>query len=96
MYGTLTRFRWRAPARVNRAGRATGGHAEGVCVHPRLYYRDLATGTGPAAQSGCELTVRFEARLPNGRTMFGVAIDRNIVIASLRALTSIAGRTHHT
>jgi len=37
-----------------------------------------------------------EAGLPDGRVFFGVGMDRNIVNASLRALTSIAGRARHS
>ena len=53
-----------------------------------LAYHEHALGAGSDAQAAAYV----EAGLPNGTTLFGVAIDRNIVSASLRALTSIAGR----
>jgi 2-isopropylmalate synthase len=56
-----------------------------------LAYHQHALGAGSDAQAAAYV----EAELPDGRTIFGVAIDRNIVSASLRALTSIAGRARH-
>jgi 2-isopropylmalate synthase len=53
-----------------------------------LAYHEHALGAGSDAQAAAYV----EAGLPNGRTIFGVGIDRNIVSTSLRALTSIAGR----
>jgi 2-isopropylmalate synthase len=53
-----------------------------------LTYHEHALGAGSDAQAAAYI----EARLPNGRTIFSVGMDRNIVSASLRALTSIAGR----
>jgi 2-isopropylmalate synthase len=53
-----------------------------------LAYHEHALGAGSDAQAAAYI----EAGLPNGRTSFGAGIDRNIVSASLRALTSIAGR----
>src|SRR3982074_3747050 len=53
-----------------------------------LAYHEHALGAGSDAQAAAYV----EAGLPNGRTVFGVGIDRNIVTASLRALTSIARR----
>jgi hypothetical protein len=53
-----------------------------------LDYHEHALGAGSDAQAAAYV----EAGLPDGRTIFGVAMDRNIVSASLRALTSIAGR----
>jgi 2-isopropylmalate synthase len=56
-----------------------------------LAYHEHALGAGSDAQAAAYV----EAGLPNGRTIFGVGIDRNIVSTSLRALTSIAGRARH-
>jgi 2-isopropylmalate synthase len=56
-----------------------------------LAYHEHALGAGSDAQAAAYI----EAGLPNGGTIFGVGIDRNIVGASLRALTSIAGRARH-
>ncbi|MDB5527403.1 MAG: 2-isopropylmalate synthase [Devosia sp.] len=53
-----------------------------------LSYHEHALGAGSDAQAAAYV----EAGLPDGRTIFGVGIDRNIVSASLRAITSIAGR----
>jgi 2-isopropylmalate synthase len=53
-----------------------------------LAYHQHALGAGSDAQAAAYV----QAGLPNGTTIFGVGIDRNIVSASLRALTSIAGR----
>jgi 2-isopropylmalate synthase len=53
-----------------------------------LSYHEHALGAGSDAQAAAYV----EAGLPDGRTMFGVGMDRDIVSASLRALTSIAGR----
>jgi 2-isopropylmalate synthase len=56
-----------------------------------LAYHEHALGAGSDAQAAAYV----ETGLPNGRTFFGVGIDRNIVRASLRALTSIAGRARN-
>src|SRR5438477_7859659 len=56
-----------------------------------LAYHEHALGAGSDAQAAAYV----EAGLPDGRTMFGVGIDRDIVRASLRAVTSIAGRARH-
>jgi 2-isopropylmalate synthase len=53
-----------------------------------LAYHEHSLGAGSDAQAAAYV----EAGLPNSRTIFGVGMDRNIVSASLRALTSIAGR----
>jgi 2-isopropylmalate synthase len=54
-------------------------------------YHEHALGAGSDAQAAAYV----EAALPDGRVIFGVGMDRNIVSASLRALTSIAGRARH-
>jgi 2-isopropylmalate synthase len=54
-------------------------------------YHEHALGAGSDAQAAAYV----EAGLPDGRTIFGVGIDRDIVRASLRAVTSIAGRARH-
>jgi 2-isopropylmalate synthase len=54
-----------------------------------LAYHEHALGVGSDAQAAAYV----EAGLSDGRTMFGVGIDRDIVRASLRAVISIAGRT---
>jgi 2-isopropylmalate synthase len=56
-----------------------------------LAYHEHSLGAGSDAQAAAYV----EAGPPDGRTMFGVGMDRNIVSASLRALTSVAGRARH-
>jgi 2-isopropylmalate synthase len=56
-----------------------------------LSYHEHALGSGSDAQAAAYV----EAGLPDGRKIFGVGIDRDIVRASLRAVTSIAGRARH-
>src|SRR5258706_7288071 len=56
-----------------------------------LAYHQHALGAGSDAQAAAYV----EAGLPNRKTSYGVAIDRDIVSASLRAVTSIAGRARH-
>ena len=56
-----------------------------------LAYHEHALGVGSDAQAAAYV----EAGLPDGRTIFGVGIDQDIVRASLRAVTSIAGRARH-
>ena len=56
-----------------------------------LDYHEHALGAGADAQAAAYV----EAGLSDGRTIFGVGIDRDIVRASLRAVTSIAGRARH-
>jgi 2-isopropylmalate synthase len=56
-----------------------------------LAYHEHALGAGADARAAAYV----EAGLPDGRTMFGVGMDRDIVNASLRAVTSIAGRARH-
>jgi 2-isopropylmalate synthase len=51
-------------------------------------YREHATGVGADATA----VAYVEAKLADGRTLFGVGMDRNIVSASLRAVTSAANR----
>jgi 2-isopropylmalate synthase len=53
-----------------------------------LAYHEHALGAGSDAQAAAYV----EAGLPDGRTIFGVGIDRDIVKASLRAVISVAGR----
>jgi 2-isopropylmalate synthase len=60
----------------------------GIAVHS---YHEHALGAGADARAAAYV----EAGLPDGRTFFGVGIDRDIVSASLRAVTSIAGRARH-
>jgi 2-isopropylmalate synthase len=55
-------------------------------------YHEHSLGAGSDAQAAAYV----EAGLPDGRVFFGVGMDRNIVNASLRALTSIAGRARHS
>jgi 2-isopropylmalate synthase len=57
-----------------------------------LTYHEHALGAGADARAAAYV----EAGLPDGRTIFGVGIDRDIVSASLRAVASIAGRARHT
>ena len=56
-----------------------------------LAFHEHALGAGSDARAAAYV----EARLPNGSTIFGVGIDRSIVNASLRAVTSIAERARH-
>jgi 2-isopropylmalate synthase len=56
-----------------------------------LAYHEHALGAGSDARAAAYV----EAGLPDGRTIFGVGMDRDIVSASLRAVTSIAGRARH-
>jgi 2-isopropylmalate synthase len=51
-------------------------------------YHEHAVGTGADATA----VAYVEARGGNGRTLFGVGMDKNIVTASLRAVTSAANR----
>jgi 2-isopropylmalate synthase len=51
-------------------------------------YREHATGAGADATA----VAYVEAKLADGRILFGVGMDRNIVTASLRAVTSAANR----
>jgi 2-isopropylmalate synthase len=51
-------------------------------------YREHALGAGANAQAAAYV----EARTADGRTIFGVGLDRSIVEASLRAVTSAAAR----
>jgi len=53
-----------------------------------LNYSEHALGAGADAQAAAYI----EARMPDGRTLFGVGLDRNIVAASLRAVASAAAR----
>ena len=53
-----------------------------------LDYREHALGAGADARAAAYV----EARTPDGRTLFGVGVDQNIVAASLRAVTSAAAR----
>jgi 2-isopropylmalate synthase len=53
-----------------------------------LDYREHALGAGANAQAAAYV----EARTKDGRTLFGVGLDRSIVAASLRAVTSAAAR----
>jgi 2-isopropylmalate synthase len=51
-------------------------------------YREHAMGTGANATA----IAYVELRLPDGQTLFGVGIDKNIVTASLKAVTSGVNR----
>ncbi len=51
-------------------------------------YREHALGAGANAQAAAYV----EAKTADGRTLFGVGLDRSIVEASLRAVTSAAAR----
>ena len=51
-------------------------------------YHEHAVGTGANATA----VAYVEARAGDGRTLFGVGMDKNIVTASLRAVTSAANR----
>jgi len=62
--------------------------AAGIADIAVLGYHEHALGVGSDAQAAAYV----EAALPNGGTIFGVGMDQNIVSASLRAITSIAGR----
>jgi 2-isopropylmalate synthase len=57
-----------------------------------LAYHEHAIGAGSDARAAAYV----EAVLPDGRTIFGVEMDRDIVSASLRAVTSVAGRARHS
>jgi 2-isopropylmalate synthase len=60
----------------------------GIAAIEVLDYREHALGGGANAQAAAYV----EARTADGRTLFGVGIDRSIVDASLRAVTSAAAR----
>ncbi|HUA56664.1 MAG TPA: 2-isopropylmalate synthase [Candidatus Sulfotelmatobacter sp.] len=60
----------------------------GIAVLEVLDYREHALGAGADARAAAYV----EARTADGRTLFGVGLDRNIVAASLRAVASAAGR----
>ena len=51
-------------------------------------YREHAMGTGAKATA----VAYVELRLPDGGTLFGVGIDKNIVVASLKAVLSGVNR----
>ena len=51
-------------------------------------YREHAMGTGAKATA----IAYVELRLPDGGTLFGVGIDKNIVVASLKAVLSGVNR----
>ena len=51
-------------------------------------YREHAMGTGAKATA----VAYVELRLPDGATLFGVGIDKNIVVASLKAVLSGVNR----
>jgi 2-isopropylmalate synthase len=53
-------------------------------------YHEHAVGTGASATA----VAYVEVRAGNGQTLFGVGMDKNIVTASLRAVTSAANRLH--
>jgi 2-isopropylmalate synthase len=53
-----------------------------------LAYHEHALGAGSDARAAAYV----EAGLPDGRTVFGFEMDRDIVSASLRAVISVAGR----
>jgi 2-isopropylmalate synthase len=60
----------------------------GIAAIEVLDYREHALTGGANAQAAAYV----EARTADGRTLFGVGIDRSIVDASLRAVTSAAAR----
>jgi len=60
----------------------------GIATIEVLDYREHALGGGANAQAAAYV----EARTVDGRSLFGVGIDRSIVDASLRAVTSAAAR----
>jgi 2-isopropylmalate synthase len=60
----------------------------GIAAIEVLDYREHALGGGANAQAAAYV----EARTADGRSLFGVGIDRSIVDASLRAVTSAAAR----
>jgi 2-isopropylmalate synthase len=60
----------------------------GIATIEVLDYREHALGGGANAQAAAYV----EARTKDGRSLFGVGIDRSIVDASLRAVTSAAAR----
>ncbi len=60
----------------------------GIAALEVLDYREHALGAGANAQAAAYV----EARTADGRTLFGVGLDRNIVAASLRAVASAAAR----
>jgi 2-isopropylmalate synthase len=60
----------------------------GVAELQILNYSEHALGAGADAQAAAYI----EARTADGRTLFGVGLDRNIVAASLRAVASAASR----
>jgi 2-isopropylmalate synthase len=61
----------------------------GVAELQILNYSEHALGAGADAQAAAYI----EARTADGRTLFGVGLDRNIVAASLRAVASAAARS---
>jgi 2-isopropylmalate synthase len=60
----------------------------GIAELEILNYSEHALGAGADAQAAAYI----EARTPDGRILFGVGLDRNIVSASLRAVASAASR----
>ncbi len=60
----------------------------GIATIEVLDYREHALGSGANAQAAAYV----EAKTADGRTLFGVGLDRSIVDASLRAVTSAAAR----
>jgi 2-isopropylmalate synthase len=64
----------------------------GIAAIEVLDYREHAIGAGANAQAAAYV----EAKTADGRTLFGVGLDRSIVDASLRAVTSAAARASRT
>jgi 2-isopropylmalate synthase len=64
----------------------------GIAAIEVLDYREHAIGAGANAQAAAYV----EAKTADGRTLFGVGLDRSIVDASLRAVTSAAARPSRT
>ena len=60
----------------------------GIAAIEVLDYREHALTGGANAQAAAYV----EARTADGRILFGVGVDRSIVDASLRAVTSAAAR----
>jgi 2-isopropylmalate synthase len=61
----------------------------GIATVGVLDYREHALGAGADAQAAAYVEVKTE----DGRTLFGVGVDRSIVAASLRAVSSAAARS---
>jgi 2-isopropylmalate synthase len=79
-------------ARINRKGGGNGPidafvHALGLDIK-LMDYHEHAIGSGADARAACYV----ELRLANGPTLFGAAIDSNILTASFKAVLSAVNR----